>query len=139
MLRSLILATTVLIGTSAMADETILHANEWTVTEIREIPVAGATPPTLQFSSDNRASGFGGCNRFNTQYTFTDDGSPDGGTLTFGLAAATMMACPEPQMTLEREMFAALEAVASVSADGERSLVLRDAAGAPVLRLMKTA
>lgn len=122
-----------------MADETMLHANEWTVVELNGEPVALKHRPTLQFSSHNRVAGYGGCNRFNTDYTFTDNGSADGGALSFGVARTTMMACPDPQMTAERAFFDALSHVTSVTADGDRALTLRDGEGKVLLRVEKTA
>lgn len=121
-----------------MADMSMLHANEWTVTEIKGAPLTLEANPTLRFSSHQRAGGFGGCNRFNAEYTFTDDGSDDGGGLAFGVISSTMMACPDAQMEVERRLFDALEDVARVSAADARTLILRDEGGAPLVRLAKT-
>jgi heat shock protein HslJ len=49
-------------------------------------------------------SGSGGCNRFNAGYT------TEGDRLTIERGASTMMACPEPQATVEQAFMAALEA-----------------------------
>ncbi len=49
-------------------------------------------------------SGSGGCNRFTAGYTV------EGDRLTIERGASTMMACPEPQATVEMAFMAALEA-----------------------------
>ncbi|NTU83882.1 MAG: META domain-containing protein, partial [Chloroflexales bacterium] len=47
---------------------------------------------TLSFGPENAVSGSGGCNTYRSSYTTTGSGNID-----FGLAAATLMACDEPQ------------------------------------------
>jgi heat shock protein HslJ len=53
------------------------------------------------------------------------------GTLAFGAAASTMMACPEPLDGWERSLAETLGATASYALEGDR-LVLRDESGAPL-------
>jgi heat shock protein HslJ len=72
------------------------------------------------------AGGSGGCNRYVAPVTITDS------SLTFGPAASTMMACPDPQGSFEQQYFTALATVASYSIAGE-TLTLSDASGAAVL------
>jgi heat shock protein HslJ len=79
----------------------------------------------LTFRS-GRVAGTAGCNRLNGAYQVS------GSSLTFGPAASTMMACPEPQMQQEAGVTAALANVASFEISGDQ-LVMKDATGATVL------
>lgn len=63
---------------------------------------------------DGRVTGFGGCN------TFTGSYSLQGTRLTFGALAGTMMACPEPAMTVERAVHDALKGTLSYAVTGDR-------------------
>ncbi|WP_448582705.1 META domain-containing protein [Thermaurantiacus sp.] len=80
-------------------------AGEWAVFELAGAPVTGRVP-TIGFR-EGRVFGFGGCNRYMGPVSFT---GADG--IKVGAAAMTMMACPAPQMELERRFTAALEGVA---------------------------
>jgi heat shock protein HslJ len=76
---------------------------EWTAVEIDGEPVPdGARRPTAVVK-DDRVAGFGGCNRYNASVR---EVSP--GHIAVGPAAATKMACPEPQGRLEDRFFASL-------------------------------
>ena len=76
-------------------------------------------------SSDGRASGFSGCNRF------TGGFRRDGDTLTVGPLAGTMMACPEPRMAAEKSFLDALSGTHRIAIAGDR-LTLTPASGAPL-------
>jgi len=78
--------------------------------------------PTLQFNEE-RAAGFGGCNRWNAGYALTGEG------LTFEQAASTMMACDAAAMTRERAFLDALGRVTrhDFSESGELILLAGDA------------
>lgn len=119
-----------------MADETMLHGNAWTVTEIAGEPVTVADRPSLQFSSHNRLSGFAGCNRFSGHYAFADQGEPDGGSLSLSQIAATRRMCGEAQMRVERGLFAALGETSDVRTDGGQVLLLRGPDQVPLVRLV---
>lgn len=68
---------------------------------------------TLSFGPENAVSGSGGCNTYRSIYTTTGSGNID-----FGLAAATLRACEEPQGSREGRFFIALEAVSTYRLDG---------------------
>ncbi len=97
--------------------------------------VAGAADPAAVAGmgadlllSDGHAGGFGGCNQYTTTYTL------DGSSLTFGTPAATLMACPEPQMSFESVYLGALPQTATYGiTDG--TLELLDASGTAVVTL----
>jgi heat shock protein HslJ/uncharacterized membrane protein len=82
---------------------------------------AGNGAPTARFER-GRVSGFSGCNRFMGNYTVDRD------RLTIGALAGSMMACPEPAMTLEKAFLAALSGAQAASVTGDR-LSLTPAAG----------
>jgi len=67
-------------------------------------------------------SGSGGCNRYTASY------SVDAGKLTIGLAASTMMACPEPQTDVEQAFMAALATTMAYKIEDDQ-LSLLDAGG----------
>lgn len=103
---------------------------KWTVTNVGEQPVNAGRPPLLELQDANRVTGFSGCNRFSGTYT------RNGATLRFSGVAATMMACPEPAMTLERQMLQALGQVTEFRISSGR-LTLLGAEGQEVLRLQR--
>jgi heat shock protein HslJ len=83
-----------------------LAAVEWQLAEIDGQRLAeGVKAPVIHFEHES-LRGFGGCNRFTARITETAPGEID-----IGPAAATKMACPEPQMALEARFFSQLEAV----------------------------
>lgn len=67
-------------------------------------------------------SGSGGCNRYTASY------SVDAGKLTIGLAASTMMACPEPQTAVEQPFMVVLAATMAYKIEDDQ-LSLLDAKG----------
>ncbi len=91
-------------------------------------PAAGVRQLHLLLSAgEGRASGFSGCNRFTGSF------ETDGDALSLGPLATTMMACPDPQMNLERKFHTALSAVKSYRIVGQH-LELFDGDGGTVLR-----
>lgn len=104
-----------------------LSGEEWSVVQIGTASVAEDAKLTLAFDAEGRISGHSGCNRFMGGF------SQDGEVLSFTQIAGTMMACPQPQMDLERQMLEALSATKSFSLTpggalelfGEDGLVLR--------------
>ena len=64
----------------------------------------------IAFKVDGTVVGNGSCNEFNGSYT------ESGKSLHFGLIATTMMACSEPKMSVEMNLFKALDATRKVVA-----------------------
>jgi len=80
-----------------------LSANEWQLVSIDGQPLpAGAKPPVIHFEREG-IRGFAGCNRFTASVKETAPG-----VIEVGPAAATRMACPEPEMDMERQFLDAL-------------------------------
>ena len=71
-------------------------------------------------------SGNGGCNTYSGPYT------QSGASLTFGQLATTMMACPDPQMSVESAYYAALAKSATYTAVAD-ALTIFDASGNALL------
>jgi heat shock protein HslJ len=94
----------------------LLEGPEWRVASIGDTAVEEEV--TLAFLPDDRVAGRSGCNRFTGGYTLT------GESLRFGPLASTMMACPEPQMALERQFLDTLEQVSLFAIGDDGALVL---------------
>jgi len=81
---------------------------EWTLDEMDGKPLPkGARPPTLQVG-DGAVFGFGGCNRYRGGI---EERTP--GSVSIGKLASTMMACVEPQTSLETRFLRELALVGS--------------------------
>jgi putative lipoprotein len=107
-----------------------LTGTEWQVIALRGQPVEVAPLPEIAFFEEGAFAAWAGCNRFSGGY------SRDGATITVPeTVAATMMACPPPLDTLEREMIDAMISAKGLAFEGA-SLVLTDASGVEVLRLI---
>lgn len=86
--------------------------------------VPNSVEATASFASGS-VSGSGGCNRYTASYTVA------AGKLTIGLAASTMMACPEPQTAVEQPFMAALARTMAYQIEDDQ-LSLLDAGGQKV-------
>ena len=80
---------------------------------------------TLTFA-DGAAGGKSGCNRYRSAVAIGD------GTLTFGPAMCTKIACPTPAMEVEQAYLRALEVVATWRI-ADSALELRDSGGQTIL------
>ncbi len=78
-----------------------------------EIIPSEESPVTLEVADDLTVGGRSACNRYS--------GSVEvgGSAVTFSPLASTMMACPEPVMTVETQYLSALAGVDSGTRDGE--------------------
>lgn len=97
------------------------------------VSVLNGTELTMEFPADGRVAGSAGCNRYTGTF------KQDGGTLSFGPAAATRRMCVEPEGILEQEQrfLKALETVATARQEADR-LELRTADGAMAVTLHRT-
>jgi heat shock protein HslJ len=62
----------------------------------------------IAFRADGTVVGLGGCNQFKGGYT------ENGRSLRFSPIAATRMACPDPEMSVEMDLFKALDATREI-------------------------
>lgn len=101
-------------------------AGEWRIVKIGEDAPAADANATLGFDSDGAFFGRL-CNSFRGSYTV------DGATISFGPAAATLMACPDPLAQQERQLFSAFESAATFQLGEDGKLALLDNEGRVVV------
>jgi uncharacterized lipoprotein YbaY/heat shock protein HslJ len=107
-----------------------LGGTYWRIDALRGEPVAragDAAEPHLLLTDDGemRYAATVGCNRLFGGY------AAEGGSLSLGEAAATMMACPPPLDALERRLSEVLVATEGFEIDGA-TLTLKDASGGAI-------
>ncbi len=124
--RLAILASLLAGCTSMATSNASLEGTNWQVTAID----GQATPRTdvyrMQFG-DGQAGGRFGCNQFGGQY------SASGTVLTVTNTVSTLMGCPEPAATFEREGLAVLQQPMSMNWASDRKLTLTNGAGSIAL------
>jgi heat shock protein HslJ len=108
-----------------------LEGTAWQLTDYvgpagSTLAVPEAVAATATFT-DGTMAGNAGCNQYTATYTL------DGDKITIGTPAMTAMACPEPQMALEKAYTTALAKVATYAIAGQ-TLELRTAEGTVGLR-----
>lgn len=108
------------------AGATTLEGASWRLTQVAQADgslqaVPGDVEASATFAKGS-VSGSGGCNRYTASYVAED------GKLTIGSAAATMMACPEPQTSIEQPFLAALAVVTTYRIE-DGQLIWLDAGG----------
>ncbi len=115
-----------ILALAGAVDRPVLEGATWRLTQV--VHADGqlhAVPDSVEATAifaEGAVSGSGGCNRYTAGYTVND------GKLTIGMAASTMMACPEPQTAVEQPFLAALAATMAYKIeDGQLSLL--DAGG----------
>jgi heat shock protein HslJ len=122
----LMMAMALVASGSALADDDDGPPTvSWTAVELNGKPVEGLT---LDYTTD-KASGTGGCNRFNGPINIEDD------AIQIGPLASTKMMC-EGKSEIESQYFAALEAARSFTIDGGM-LVIKDDGGKVILKFKK--
>jgi len=102
------------------ADSAVVTGTEWELSSINgSAPVADEFNnglPTINFTTDKKVNGKGGCNGYSGTYTLTDKGA-----LTLGEMISTRMFCPGGG---ENKYMAALQkANATKVADGKLTLL----------------
>lgn len=109
-----------------------LEGTSWQLSAETPLGVAlGAAGVTARFE-DGTLTGNSGCNQYNGSYEV------DGDALTIGPdIASTQMACPAPQMAVERAYLTRLPKVASYEIAGD-TLTLSDEEGAALLLFQAT-
>ncbi|HET7561413.1 MAG TPA: META domain-containing protein [Rhodanobacteraceae bacterium] len=111
-----------------------LDGTQWRFERVAGKRVPAAVTATLQFA-DGHASGKAGCNTYGAKYEVAADGAAQ-----FQQTLSTKMACLQPSgaMQVEHGIFTAFQETAKVEMRGG-TLVLLDAAGKPLARLVHTA
>jgi heat shock protein HslJ len=100
--------------------QTTVRGTEWSLVELNGAAVAATgRKPTLLLGSNDRASGFGGCNQFSGSYSLTSD------RLEFSAMAMTRMFCAEAA-GLEQDYVSALQSTHAYRVSGGRLELLSD-------------
>lgn len=86
-----------------------LIGGEWVCVTIGGKAAGGGRAPTLTFGDEGRVTGFGGVNRFSTDYTSAV------GVIHFGQMVSTKMASDPDRMALERSFLESLSKVDAFS------------------------
>jgi putative lipoprotein len=102
----------------------------WVTEDIDGRGVIDNAQSTIEFTSDNRVAGRGGCNRYSGSVTI------DGRKLKVAQVISTKMACVPALMDQETRFLQALESAASFEVK-DTKLIVRDATGAQRLVLDK--
>lgn len=124
--RATILAALLAGCTSVASTNATLEGTEWQVTAIDGQPTPRTETYRMQFK-DGHAGGRFGCNHFGGQY------SASGTTLTVSNTTSTLMGCPEPAATFEREGLAVLQQPMAMRWASDHRLTLSNAAGSIAL------
>lgn len=106
-----------------------LEESTWRLTRLpgRTLPAVHERNAVTVSFKGGRVHGFSGCNQFMGSYTL------DGGRLVLGRLGGTMMACPEPAMSLESHFLKALSGALGVAMAGD-TLTLTPADGGEALQ-----
>lgn len=124
---------------ASMTDAIQRLAGEWVLkamngSEVASMLPSGAQPPSLNFGTDGKVSGFSGVNRLAGGF---DLGKLAEGKLSFGNLASTKMAGPPEAMQVESKFTGLLAKVDGFRfVDGGRQLSLTEG-GKGVLELVK--
>ena len=114
---------------SVTANPATLEGTNWRVTAIDRQATPAAGNYSMQFAGGNLGARFG-CNSIGGRY------SAVGTTLTATEVRSTLMGCPEPSATFEREGLAVLNQPMRMSWSSGMRLTLSNAAGAIALKRM---
>ena len=115
-------------GVAVTSAEQVLDVG-WRPTHIGEMDVDEETKMTLQFESNGRIGGHGGCNRFFGSYVIEESG------LSVSMVGSTRMACPGSDESMEIAYLEILGETRSAARLDER-LALKNADGATIARFV---
>ena len=124
--RATILAALLSGCTSVASTNATLEGTEWQVMAIDGQPTPRTETYRMQFK-DGQVGGRFGCNHFGGQF------SARGSTLTVTNTTSTLMGCPEPAATFEREGLAVLQQPMSMQWRSSQRLTLTNGAGSIAL------
>lgn len=111
--------------------ENDLIGSVWLAEDIGGRGVVDGARSTLEFVEAGRVAGAGACNRYMGPVSF------DGGGVTFGNLASTMMACPDALMDQERRLFDALARADRLELADDGLTLLAFSDGEPVARFSR--
>lgn len=104
-------------STEPAAEPAAFEGTNWQLAEYATeggaaVPVPEAVAATATFA-DGTVSGNGGCNNYRASYTL------DGGSITIGEIAGTLMACDGPKGTVETAFFTVFPKMTNVAVTGD--------------------
>lgn len=105
-----------------------LYGRTWIAEEVGGQPVAAGIEPSLTVAPDGKVTGHAGCNGYFGSVIIS------GEAMSFGNLGSTRKACPEPAMSQEVQLLAALDSTRGYRLQ-DGVLVLLDGAGAALVRL----
>lgn len=118
---------------ASILDPEALTNSQWQLQSLivngQAVTFTPAILPTIEFATDGKVAGNGGCNSYFGTYTL------NGNEVSFGAIGSTKMACNEG-MDQETQFFAALEAARQISLTPDTSLELRSADGQTELKFV---
>jgi heat shock protein HslJ len=121
---TLLLACNVRAAGVAMPAAPAFEGTKWQLVEVNGAPVsplAGEKQPHIMFDPAlKKVTGFAGCNNFSGGY------ERHGSSLKFGPVGSTRMSCPDLEMSLETEVFKALDKTRTWEIKDGRLLLLAD-------------
>lgn len=97
-------------------------AGEWRIVRVGQHMLGDDAGATISFDAEGAFSGRL-CNSYRGSYIV------EGATISLGQAAATLMACPEPQASQERALFSAFESASTYRIGEDGTLALLDNEG----------
>jgi heat shock protein HslJ len=126
-----LLATALLAGCASLhANQGTFEGTEWQVVAINQRPTPRSDVYRLTFR-DGRLGARFGCNHIGGRYRAS------GGTLVASDITSTLMGCPEPSATFERQASAVLQQPMRLGWQSDRRLTLSNAAGSIELELKR--
>ena len=118
-----------LVPCTSLAEQ--LAGSEWKPTQLYDKSVPADFDIFIQFGGEDRATGYGGCNRFTGRY------STDEQTIRIGPLASTRRACVPEVMDMENLFFKVLDSARSFQRN-RIDLILFDDAQVEIARLRQT-
>lgn len=104
-----------------------LTGTTWIIDRVDGRPVVAGTQMTMTFDAEGRVGGRAACNRYTASYTI------EGERLTVSPAAATRMACLNPDLArLEALFLEVLQRISTWELDAEGRLTLRTSDGGSI-------
>jgi len=95
-----------------------LAETSWTVASIAGAATLADARPTMTFAPDGTLNGTGGCNQYSTTYR------TDGGTISIGQIASTLMGCEGDRGAQETAFLSALQGATTWRVGDDGNLVL---------------
>jgi heat shock protein HslJ len=104
-----------------------LLQREWSVQQIKGVPILDGTEPTIAFAADGSIYGSASCNRYFGSFSLTGEG------LAISETGTSMMMCEPEVMTQEQNLLMALESVQRFEIGPAGELILVGSTGEAIV------